>query len=357
MNIAVVNLTGGGFSGGYRKYLAELIPRLRAHRDVARLDNFVPPGAAAAPGDRTWPARDALLGYRSLRADVAALRPDVVFIPTQRWFDTGPVPSVVMVRNMEPLEVPFGGNAIGESVKNIVRAHTALRACERASRVIAVSQHVRDFLTRRWNLDPRRIGVVYHGTDDAASIAPAALATTRAFLFTAGSIRPARGLEELIAALPDVPNLTLVIAGGVDRGAEHYDASLRMLARTLGVEDRVLFAGKLDRAAMAAHFRAASLFVMTSRAEACPNIAIEAMTYGALVVSGDNAPMPEFFRDAARYYEPRNARSLASAIRETLALPESRQQALRERGRAIAREFDWDRTADATLRELRQVIR
>jgi hypothetical protein len=37
MRLAVVNLTGGGFSGGYKKYLENMLPRLAEHSEVEAL--------------------------------------------------------------------------------------------------------------------------------------------------------------------------------------------------------------------------------------------------------------------------------------------------------------------------------
>ena len=34
MRIAVINITAGGMSGGYRKYLRNVIPRMANHEDV-----------------------------------------------------------------------------------------------------------------------------------------------------------------------------------------------------------------------------------------------------------------------------------------------------------------------------------
>lgn len=34
MRIAIVNLTAGGMSGGYRKFLRNVIPRMAKHEDV-----------------------------------------------------------------------------------------------------------------------------------------------------------------------------------------------------------------------------------------------------------------------------------------------------------------------------------
>src|SRR5205085_10635944 len=137
--------------------------------------------------------------------ELARLAPDVVFFPTARLVDCGRVPTVVMVRNMEPLTVPFGGNSWRESLRNLVRARAARRACERATRVIAVSDFVRWFVTGRWGLPASRVGRVYHGVtppDPASEMVPPSLRSVNRFVFTAGSIRPARGLEDLIRATP-----------------------------------------------------------------------------------------------------------------------------------------------------------
>ena len=161
MRIAVVNLTSGGLSGGYRKYLARLMPLLASDPRVHALSVFVPEGAAAGIERgidvRTWP-KHAGRRFPSLVRDVVAGAPDVVFVPTARHAEFGNIPVVTMVRNMEPLTVPFGGNTWAEGMKNVARAWEARRACRRAARVIAVSEHVRDFIVSRWQIDRDRVG-------------------------------------------------------------------------------------------------------------------------------------------------------------------------------------------------------
>jgi hypothetical protein len=34
MRIAIINITGGGMSGGYKKYLRNVIPRMTIHPDI-----------------------------------------------------------------------------------------------------------------------------------------------------------------------------------------------------------------------------------------------------------------------------------------------------------------------------------
>lgn len=359
MKLAIVNLSGGGLSGGYRKYLERLVPLLRRDPGVSTVDVFVPHEVAALDGSYlSWPAGDHLFGFRTLRRTIQQRRPDVILIPTARWIDCGGIPTVVMVRNMEPLQVPFDGNPLMEKVRNVFRRRSALRACRKADRVIAVSAHVAHFLRSRWGIDSSKIGVVCHGADEPVDeeIPPIDGIDTSPFLFTAGSIRPARGLEDVIAALPLVEGPRLLIGGGVDPGMEGHLARLMKLARASGASERIAWAGHLSARQMAWCFRHAAAFVMTSRAEACPNIALEAMRAGALTVSTENPPMPEFFGEAAVYYRPGDANSLAGSLSRALRLKEGDRHHLRVAAQARAATFTWSRTAADTISELEKVL-
>jgi glycosyltransferase involved in cell wall biosynthesis len=355
MRIVLLTLTRGSVSGGFRKYLDCLVPLLRSEPGVECVEVFVPP-QMVRPGYRTWPLGDDMRGFRELPRAVAALEPDVIFIPTARVLRAGRTPVVTMVRNMEPLEVPFGGNTLAEGLKNVARAAAARMACRRADRVIAVSRHVRDFLVGRWRIPEERIGTVYHGID-RPSHAPAVPLTSERFLFTAGSIRPARGLEDVIEAMAELPeDLHLIVAGAVDRGAEHYAARMRTLAEKKRISSRIRWAGHLDAASMSWCFRNAAAFVMTSRAEACPNTVLEAMANGAVSVSTDHPPMPEFFGDTATYYSERDPRHLAVQLGHVLELPESVRKQRRDAARARVAHFTWKATARATVAELQRAV-
>jgi glycosyltransferase involved in cell wall biosynthesis len=357
MRLAVVNLTAGGLSGGYRKYLSKLMPLLAGDPRVSALSVFVPESAAwkvdRGIDVRTWPRSSA---GRSILDAVADTSPDVVFVPTARYTPFGHVPVVTMVRNMEPLTVPFDGNTWSESVKNVARAWEARRACRRATRVIAVSEHVREFIVSRWGIDQDRIGTVYHGVDDPGPDVTPIRPSEGRTLFTAGSIRPARGIEDVLRALPLLESdVRLLIAGQVDAGCEGYADRLRRLCDDLDIASRVTFAGQLDAANMSAAFHTCSAFVMTSRAEACPNTALEAMSCGCAIVSVDRAPMPEFLGEAALYYRVAETRALAKQLRQLMTSPEE-QDTLRHAARRRAARFTWGATRDSTIKELERAL-
>lgn len=351
MIIAVVLLTSGGVSGGAVKHLRRILPKFAASPSVEDVRVFIPASLIGVNPATTFSSR------AELRRLINEFQADVVFFLTSRSIACRTIPSVVMVRNMEPLEVPFAGNPLSEKLRNLARRWETRRAVAGADRVIAVSRHVRDFLVSRWNIAEEKVAVVYHGVDvPSEQRRPALFAGLdgQPFVFTAGSIRPARGLTDLIAAMAEseLAQMHAVVAGPVNDRA--HMRTLIEAARVGGVADRIHWAGNLDEAEMSWCFRKAAVFAMTSRAEACPNTALEAMSHGVLSVSGDNPPMPEFFLDSARYYRPGDGASLAKVIHETLDLSESEKTALRNKAVDRAADFDWDRTADRTIHELQR---
>ena len=90
---------------------------------------------------------------------------DVLFVPTARTVQCPGVPRVTMMRNMEPVTVPFTGNTVAESLRNMARAVAARRACRSADRVIAVSDFVARFLRDRWRISATSIATVPHGVE------------------------------------------------------------------------------------------------------------------------------------------------------------------------------------------------
>jgi len=363
LRVAVVNLTSGGFSGGYVKYLRELVPRMRRDARVSEL-LVAGPHTTRDLVDWTWPATDERRRFATLRAHVSEWRPDVVLIPTARHAAFGDVPVVTMVRNMEPLVMPFSAPTLPERLRNVARYAAALQSSRRATRVIAVSDFVRDFLVERWAIPTSRVDTVPHGVDvvhpglgrrpDAPDRMPE--------VFAAGSIRPARGIEDLLTALSVLRHrgmpTTLWFAGSPTPGAEAYFAHLRRTADELGVGGDVCWLGALDAQEMQWCFEASRLFVMTSRTEACPNTVLESMAMGARAVSTDARPMPEFFADTATYYKADDGVRLAEAIAEALhhETPVFRAR-LQASTRARASTFTWSRTADATLASLQRAVR
>ena len=129
------------------------------------------------------------------------------------------------------------------------------------------------------------------------------------FLFTAGSIRPARGLEDILYALNSLAlekvNLNLAIAGNTASNMLSYRSSLEKYILNNGLGKKVIWAEELNKSEMNWCYKNCKAFIMASRVEACPNTALEAMAHGCSCISSYNPPLPEIFADAAIYYVPK----------------------------------------------------
>lgn len=364
MRVAMLNLTAGRLSGGYRKYLQHVVPPLRAERAISELVVVVPPGHEqySGVGNDAWTWRDGehLLGYRSLRQRVRAWKPDVVFIPTARYINCH-APTLCMVQNMLPMMPPTLRDGVAAWGKLRADAALARYAVTRATRVIAVSDYVRGWLIDEWHIPAKRIGVVYHGVDPVDTTpafhgAHIEVLPRGKFLFAAGSLFPYRGLEDAVQALPLLrdTSVQLVIAG---EGSAGYRNQISELARHLHVAGRVVWIGQVDPAVMTAAYQRCAAFLMTSRVEACPNIALEAMAAGARCISTLSPPMPEFFTESALYYGAGDASTLAEHINTVLSAGEPATTQAQSAARARAAAFLWRDTKTGVVEQLEATAR
>jgi glycosyltransferase involved in cell wall biosynthesis len=277
------------------------------------------------------------------------------------------IPVVNMIRNMEPLAYTNEHNPPLEKMRNLIRAKLAGLAVRKADRTIAVSKFVRDFLGTCCNIPSRRIAVIYHGVNQPHRIKatkPKYIPESWSgrFLFTAGSIRPARGLEDIIMALkyllPKERHLIggVVIAGNTDPVMSRYRQKLEKKMVRNRINRHVVFAGYLSEQEMTWCYKNCLVFVMTSRVEACPNIALAAMSNGCVCISADSPPLPEIFAEAALYYPSKNGKALAESIRNVPSWDNPTSHQLSQKARRRAGEFSWDITAKKTVEQLKKAI-
>jgi glycosyltransferase involved in cell wall biosynthesis len=372
MRLAIINLTGGGLSGGGMKTMRYLVPCIQNEIHTSKVRVFVPsngPDLAllANQGLKAWPERDWMKGFYWLRREIRAFAPDAIYVPNAMWLNFGNVPYVVMVRNMEALVQPFGGNPISVGIKNLLRREMARYACRNATRIIAISQFVHDFLVEKWHIPSSKIGIVHHGIELPISfqktVKPSRVDKMKVepFLFTAGALLYYRGLEDIIQAInllkERYPSHKLLIAGESIQGISGYKKRMKQLVDKFGLASRVIWLGHLSPEEMSWCFHHCEAFVMTSRIEACPNISLEAMSHGCINISSSCPPMPEIFRDSALYYNSDCPEDLADRIVHILNLTSAEKTTMRDRARCLSRQFSWASTAKKTFENLEKAIK
>jgi phosphatidylinositol alpha-1,6-mannosyltransferase len=103
-------------------------------------------------------------------------------------------------------------------------------------------------------------------------------------------------------------------------GDGSFRGHLEQLARELGLCDRVVFAGQLDRAGVRRCLDSAHVFVMPSQGEGLPRAAIEAMARGLPVIGSQIGGFRELV-DEEFLVPPRDPVSLAAKLRWLIGSP------------------------------------
>lgn len=372
MRIAIVNSTKGQISGGYHKYLKNVIPRIANHSCVEAL-------FCASPKSwniQSWFDSDAVpkatfmdcstlspfvcKPEKELGRRLKEFSPDVLFIPTERYFRFEEVPVVNMVQNMEPLTYSSRKNPFRCKSRNLCRKLMSRWALRKSDRVIAVSEFVKEFLVKNMGISSSKVCVVYHGISSNGTVNAVRPQTvpenrTKGFLFTAGSIRPARGLEDIIGALNSLVSenidVNLVIAGNTEASMLSYRKRLEKDILKNNLSERVIWAGNLSETEMEWCYENCLLFVMTSRVESFGLVALEALSKGCICVVANNPCLPEVFSDVAIYYPPANEKTLAEEIQKVLNWDNYRQQEFAERAKKRAAAFSWEKTIEKLVGE------
>jgi glycosyltransferase involved in cell wall biosynthesis len=163
-----------------------------------------------------------------------------------------------------------------------------------------------------------------------------------------------KGIDRLIKAWREIPDLPLVIAGNDD---ENYTPELEALARSLGVDARIYFIGPVSDAHKWALYENAELFVLPSYSENFGNVVAEAMAMGCPVVVSPEVGIAALVKaEGAGIVTCCDPLQLAAAIKALL----SDSRAARELGRrgrlAVHARLSWDAIAGQTEELYRRVI-
>ena len=182
----------------------------------------------------------------------------------------------------------------------------------------------------------------------ASSDAGTARADETTWLFV-GRIAPNKAQHDLVKALlayrkffDDRARLVLV-GGGTDDG---YARTLRRFVHALGLDDAVTMTGPVSGGALAAHYAAADVMVVTSDHEGFCVPLIEAMTYGIPIVAYASSAIPETLGDAGLLLADKDPCVIATAVDRVVNDGRLRAQ-LVGAGHVRAAQFDVTRTGPA----------
>ena len=161
-----------------------------------------------------------------------------------------------------------------------------------------------------------------------------------------GRLEPVKGVRYLVQAmriLKDmVRNLKLTIVGD---GSERK--CLKELVRNLGLEDHVVFVGRVPHDKIPEYMASADVFVLPSLSEGFGMVVVEAMAMGLPVIASRVGGLPEIIKDCENGFlvEPRNPRDIAEKIILLLTNDDLRVY-MSKRNTEEARKYSWEKIVE-----------
>jgi glycosyltransferase involved in cell wall biosynthesis len=234
------------------------------------------------------------------------------------------------------------------------------RLARRQNRIIAISRNTAEDIKTFFGLPEDRLTVIHNGLEHDRFF-PGSRETARAkvagqhglrqpfFLYIARLEHPAKNHVRLISAFNDFKTATsspwqLVFGGSDWHGAEAIHAAIKQ--SPFASEIRSL--GFVENAGLPDLYRTADAFVYPSLYEGFGMPPIEAMACGCPVICSTSGSLGEVVGNAAAIVNPDDISSIRQQL-TAVAGDAALREKLRSAGLLQAKQFDWDKTAAATL--------
>jgi glycosyltransferase involved in cell wall biosynthesis len=285
-----------------------------------------------------------------------SFRPEVIHVHC--FGPNGTYARLLSGRTQTPFVLTAHGETLADDEGVFVSSRFAQdslrRALADADAITGCSRVALDDLVDRFGLAPNRGEVVFNGIDMDEPAGDLPPGVSGRYIAAVARAQRLKGFDLLIDAFARAdlpPEMRLVIGGGgpeVER--------LREQAARLGVADRVVLTGWLDRPTVVALRRAAEIGVVPSRFEAFGIAALEVWRAGSALMATTRGGPPEFVSDGVDgvLVDPEDVTELARVLSALVADPAGSAR-LAAAGRRRAETFTWEATTDAYERIYRDV--
>jgi D-inositol-3-phosphate glycosyltransferase len=368
---------GGVDAGGQNVHVAQLAGALarRGHdvtvytrRDDPRLPGLVETADGYAVRHvRAGPAaavpKDELLPYMAefateLAADWSVRPPDVThahfWMSGTASVSAGAATGIPVVQTYHALGTVKRRHQGRMDTSPPERIATERRVGRSVARVVATcSDEVRELA--RMSVPRHRVTVVPCGVDVGQFTPgpPGRVPGGPRRLLVVGRLVERKGVADVIRAMPHLPGVELVVAGGPPADGLPVDPEavrLQCTAEESGVADRVRLLGQVSRVDMPALMRSADVVVAVPWYEPFGIVPLEAMACGRPVVASAVGGLTDTVVDGVTglLVPPRDPRALTAVLRDLLDSPRLGAQ-LGQAGLARARtHYTWEQVAART---------
>ena len=357
---------------GYRRagihhYISQLLGNLSYGESGLRFTVFTNNRAdlGSLPKDlvvsTNWPTQRPLarIMWEQLAWPLAATRHKVDLLHSMAFVTPliQPLPTVVTVYDLSFIHHPRRF----PTLKRVYLTSQTRRSCQKAKRVMTISESGRQDVHHYYDVPLDRIDIVSPGVGQHFSPRPEVEVDAfrhreqlaPRFFLHVGTLQPRKNIEVLIDAFAELrqPDLELVLVGGKGWSYENIFAHVG----DLGLAEKVRFAGYVSDADLPLWYNAATALVFPSVYEGFGLPVIQAMACGTPVIAANTSAIPEAAGGAALFFNPPNMSALVEHMASVLDDPQI-VVTMRQQGLIQARQFSWQRAGQQLLASYRRAL-
>ncbi|MCK5347134.1 MAG: glycosyltransferase family 4 protein [Candidatus Heimdallarchaeota archaeon] len=232
-------------------------------------------------------------------------------------------------------------------------------SAQSADVLIAISESTKKDIIKYWDIPEEKIHVIHLGVsdkyfekkpeDEIIQTKKKYLIPGNYFLFV-GELNYRKNINTLIKGFKifqkENKGCKLVLAGRLQEGA--YGNTINTLIKNNGLENEILFPGRVTMDELFCLYQGATAFVFPSLYEGFGLPVLEAMASETPVISSNTSSIPEVAGDAAILVDPLDEKAIAEAMLR-IHDDSNLSNSLIQKGRARAEQFTWKKTAEKTL--------
>jgi glycosyltransferase involved in cell wall biosynthesis len=235
---------------------------------------------------------------------------------------------------------------------------------KKAKSIATVSEFSKRDISHHYKIDPRKINVVYSAAKEifkpvAIEIAEETknkYANGKEYFLYVGAIHPRKNLLNLLKAFSifkkrQRSNIKLILAG---RLAWKYDFFMQNLKK-YKYRDDVIMLGYLCEDELVKIIASSYALLYPSLLEGFGVPVLEAMKCNVPVITSSHSSMEEIAKDAALYADAENFEDIAENMIR-IYKDENLRKELIEKGKMIAPQYSWQRTAELLWQSILQAV-
>ncbi len=218
------------------------------------------------------------------------------------------IPTIVGLSNLAPFSnLGFMKNSLMGKTRLLLLKYMIKISISKATAVIALSNYGKKILIKN-NIQKNKLYKISIGVKNQKknTIITRSNYLKKKYILYVSHFYRYKNFEQLIFAYSNLPKITrldyrLKLVGNFSD--QKYLKYLKKLSNKLEVDNSIDFIPGVNEKILNSLYKKASLFIFPSRIENCPNILLEAMSFGLPVLVAKTQPMPEFTGNVAKYFK------------------------------------------------------